>query len=148
MKVKSPQDLGAAAVFIVIGSVGIYSGLELDFGTAAKMGPGYFPVILSALILALGVGLALKSLKTYGPDIEPVQLRPIAAIVAAVLLFGFVLKALGLVLAAVILTLVCAFGRRRVNLRETLLLGAGLAVFSAVVFVYALSQPLPLWWGE
>jgi putative tricarboxylic transport membrane protein len=148
MKVKSPQDLGAAVVFIVIGSGGIYSGLDLDFGTAAKMGPGYFPVILSALILALGLGLVLKSLRTSGPDVEPMQLRPITAIVAAVILFGFVLKWLGLVLAAAVLTLVCAYGRRSVNLRETFLLGAGLAVFSALVFVYALSQPLPLWWGE
>jgi len=54
----------------------------------------------------------------------------------------------GLALAAVILTVASAYARRDVNLSETLLLGAGLAVFSVVVFVFALSQPLSAWWGK
>jgi hypothetical protein len=46
------------------------------------------------------------------------------------------------------LTLVAAYARRNVNLKETFILGAGLAIFCIVVFVYALGQPLPAWWGR
>ena len=34
------------------------------------------------------------------------------------------------------------------NLKETLLLAVGLALFAVGVFVYALKQPLPAWWGR
>jgi len=148
IRVKNPQDLGAGIVFVLIGAAGLYSGKDLAFGTASKMGPGYFPMILSALILALGVGVGLKALAIEGPGIEPIRLRPILFVVAAILMFGFLLNTVGLALTAVFLTVVAAYARRDVNLIEALLLGAGLAIFAVVVFVYALSQPLPAWWGR
>ena len=42
-RVRSPQDLGAGVVFVLIGAAGIYFGQDLAFGSAARMGPGYFP---------------------------------------------------------------------------------------------------------
>jgi hypothetical protein len=148
IRVKNPQDLGAGVVFMLIGLAGLYSGKDLAFGTASKMGPGYFPMILSALILALGVGVGLKALAIEGPGIEPIRLRPILFVVIAILMFGFLIDAVGLALTAVVLTVVAAYARREVNLIEVLLLGSGLAIFAVVVFVYALSQPLPAWWGR
>ena len=53
------------------------SGSELAFGTAARMGPGYFPILLSILIIAIGVVVGVRGLTIEGPPIEPVQLRPI-----------------------------------------------------------------------
>lgn len=47
VRIKSPQDFGAAIVFILIGLAGIYFGWDLRTGTAARMGPGYFPLVLS-----------------------------------------------------------------------------------------------------
>ena len=54
-RVRSPQDLGAGVVFIVIGIAGILFGQDLAFGSAARMGPGYFPMLLSWLIIAIGL---------------------------------------------------------------------------------------------
>ena len=148
VRVRSPQDLGAAMVFMVIGIAGLAFGGELAFGSSAKMGPGYFPKILSVLILAIGAMLAVKAVTVDGPGIERVQLRPICFIIAAIVLFGALLPELGLVVTAILVTLLAAFARRVVNLRETLWLGAGLALFSVAVFVLALSQPLPIgWWA-
>ena len=112
------------------------------------MGPGYFPIILSWIIVAVGVVLGLRALTIEGPRIEPVQLRPIMVIIAAVLMFGFLINAVGLAVAAVLVTILAAYARRDVNLAEAALLGIGLAAFSVVVFVYGLSQPLPAWWGR
>jgi putative tricarboxylic transport membrane protein len=148
VRVKSPQDLGAGAVFVLIGVAGLYFGRELAFGTAARMGPGYFPTLLSILILAIGIIVAIRGLTAEGPPIEPVQLRPIAMIVAAILIFGVLIGVVGLALTALLLTVFAAYARREVKLTETILLGAGLAAFTVAVFVYLLGQPLPAWWGR
>ena len=147
-RVKSPQDLGAGLVFMLIGLAGLYFGRDLTYGTASRMGPGYFPTWINLLSVVLGVGVGLKALAIEGPRIEAVQLRPILFIVAAIMVFGFLVNAIGVALAAVLLTILSAYARRSVNLSETILLGIGLAVFSVVVFVYVLGQALPAWWGR
>lgn len=148
VRVKSPQDLGAGVVFVLIGVAGLYFGRELAFGTAARMGPGYFPTLLSILILAIGIIVGIRGLTTEGPPIEPVQLRPIAMIIAAILIFGVLIDVVGLALTALLLTVFAAYARREVKLTETILLGAGLAAFTVAVFVYLLGQPLSAWWGR
>ena len=80
VRVRSPQDLGAGAVFVTIGAAGLYFGQDLAFGSSARMGPGYFPTILSYLIIAIGLVLAVKSLATDGPPIERFSFRPLFAI--------------------------------------------------------------------
>ena len=100
VRVKSPQDLGAGVVFLLIGIAGIYFGSDLAFGTAARMGPGYFPILLSGLIIVVGLVVGFKGLTIEGPPIEPVQLRPISFIIAAILIFGFLIERIGLALTA------------------------------------------------
>ncbi len=126
LRVKSAQDLGAGVVFLLIGLAGLCFGSDLAFGTAARMGPGYFPVLLSGLIIAVGLVLGLRGVTVEGPPIEPVQLRPISFIVAAILIFGFLIDSIGLALTAVLLTIFAAYARPEVKLSETILLGVGL----------------------
>ena len=147
-RVKSPQDLGAGLVFLAIGAAGLYFGRELAFGTSARMGPGYFPTLLSIAIIAIGLLVGFRGVTIAGPAIERIPLRPIAFIIAAILIFGILIDAIGLALTAITLTVFAAYARRDVKLGETILLGAGLALFTVVVFVYLLGQPLPAWWGR
>jgi hypothetical protein len=147
-RVKSPQDFGAGILFMLIGIAGIYFGKDLAFGSSARMGPGYFPTIVSFLIVALGVVVGLRSIAIDGPSIERVQLRPLLMILASILAFGALIDRVGLAISGIALTLIAAYARRDVDLKETLALGAGMAVFTIVVFVYALGQPLPAWWGR
>ncbi|MBO0763539.1 MAG: tripartite tricarboxylate transporter TctB family protein [Hyphomicrobiaceae bacterium] len=148
LRIKSPQDAGAALVFIVIGLAGAYFGRDLTFGSAASMGPGYFPVILSWIIVVLGVIVGARAAVIEGPPIESVQLRPIAVIVTAIIIFGYLIDIVGLAITAALLTILAAYARRGVNLLETLLLAAGLGAFCVLVFVYGLLQPFPAWWGR
>jgi hypothetical protein len=147
-RVKSPQDFGAAVLFLTIGIAGIYFGRDLTFGTAARMGPGYFPTLLSCVIVAIGAIVGLKSLAIEGPPIEPIKLRPIVFILVAVLAFGFLIEQVGLAITTAALAIFAAYARGDVNLKETVLLAVGLTVFAVVVFAYALGQPLPIWWGR
>jgi hypothetical protein len=149
LRVRSPQDLGAAVVFIVIGLAGLYFGKNLSFGTTSQMGPGFFPTWLNFILLAIGVGIGLKALATEGPPIERFQLRPILFIVAAIVVFGFLINAVGLALSAALMTIFSAYARRGgVKVTETILLAAGLAVFSVILFIYMLGQAVPAWWGR
>jgi ABC-type spermidine/putrescine transport system permease subunit II len=148
LRIRSPQDLGAAVVLVAIGLAGAYFGKDLSFGTAGSMGPGYFPIILSWIIVGVGLVLGLTAVTVEGPPIEPIQFRPITVIIAAILVFGILISTAGLAIAAVLLTVLAAYARRDVNLKEAVLLGVGLAVFTVGVFVYGLSQPLPAWWGR
>jgi putative tricarboxylic transport membrane protein len=148
LRIKSPQDVGAAVVFLVIGLAGLYFGRDLRFGTAGNMGAGYFPIILSWIIIGIGAIVGIRALAIAGPRIEAVQLRPIVVIVSAILIFGYLVDLIGLALTAALVTILAAFARRGVNLVETVLLAAGLGVFCTLVFVYGLSQPFPAWWGR
>jgi len=83
-----------------------------------------------------------------GPRIEPFQLRPILFIVAAIVIFGLLINGVGMALSAIVMTIFAAYARRGVRVTETILLAAGLAVFSVIVFVYVLGQAVPAWWGR
>jgi hypothetical protein len=148
LRVRSPQDLGAGIVFLLIGAAGLYFGQDLAYGSAARMGPGYFPILLSGLIIAIGLVLAGRGITIDGPPIEAVHVRPLAVILAAILAFGALIDWIGLALTTALLTILAAYARRGVNLKETVLLAAGSAIFTVLVFVYALKQPLPAWWGR
>jgi hypothetical protein len=145
LRIKSPQDVGAALIFILIGAAGIYFGKDLRFGTASRMGPGYFPYYLSWCIVGLGLIIGSRALVLDGPAIARPQLRPLLMIVIAILFFGYVIEYFGLVVATIGLVVIAAYARTIVNLKETLLLAVGMTAFIFVVFVWALHQPLPLW---
>jgi hypothetical protein len=147
-RVKSPQDFGAAILFLTIGIAGIYFGRELTFGTAAKMGPGYFPTVLSGVIVLIGAIVGLKSLTIEGPPIESVRLRPVIFILVAVVAFGFLIEQIGLAITTTGLAIFAAYARNDVNLKEAIILALVLAAFAIGVFAYALGQPLPIWWGR
>jgi len=151
LRIKSPQDLGAGIVFVLIGIAGIYFGKDLRFGTASRMGPGFFPYYLSWIIVALGMIVGSRGFVLDGPPIERLQLRPMLFIVLACLFFGYTIEYLGVLGATIGLVLLAGLARSSATLsaflRDYILLAAGLAVFVVVVFVWALRQPIPVWGG-
>ena len=146
ISVKGPQDLGAGLLFIIIGVAGVYFGQDLTYGSALRMGPGYFPTWLSWIIIGIGVFLASRALVVEGEAIEPIQLRSLIGVIAAILVFGVMIGRFGTPLTIVALVFVAAFARPKPNLLETMVLAVGLAIFAVVAFIFALGQPLPLWW--
>jgi hypothetical protein len=148
IRIKSPQDFGAALLILAIGFAGAYFSSDLRMGSAARMGPGYFPQVLSWCIVALGLLLGAKSLAIHGPAIERFQLRPIAVLVVSSLVFGYAIEEVGLALASAVAMLIAPYARRGAKWREALVLSMSLTAFAIVVFVWALGQPLPLWGGR
>ena len=147
-RVKAPRDFGAAMVIMLIGIFGLYFGKDLTYGTAGRMGPGYFPFLLCIIIIALGSVIGVKSLMTEGPPIEMPVFRPMFFVMVSIIVFGYLIDYVGLFFTAVVLTFIAAYARRGVNIIETAIFAVGLSVGTVLIFVYGLGQPLPAWWGN
>ena len=147
LKVRSPQDFGSGVLIVLIGLAGIYFGADLTMGTAGRMGPGYFPRLLSWLIVAIGLFIGIRALLVDGPEIEAPKFRPLAFVLASIVIFGYLMDYVGLAITAVIAVFVAAYARDKVNIIETAIFAVALSIGTVFVFVYGLGQPLPAWWG-
>jgi hypothetical protein len=145
-RIKNPTDFGAGVLFIVIGAAGSYFGRDLTMGSALQPGPGYFPAWLSWLIVLIGLIVAARSFAIDGPPIPIPEVRPVIMIIAAIVLFGYLIAKVGLVISTVGLVVVAAYARRNVALKETVIFAVLLGIGSTIVFVYGLGQPVPAWW--
>lgn len=144
LAIRNPRDLLAGLVCIGIGLLFLFLGQELEFGTAFRMGPGYFPTVLSYLMLGLGMAIAVSGLATKGELPSGLALRGAALIVAATVLFGLGLRGLGLVPVTLLVIVISAYGSRQATLVGTALLAVGLTLFCTLVFVQGLGLPLRL----
>ena len=148
LRIKSPQDFGAGLLFMLIGGAGLFFGRDLSFGTNRAMGPGYFPTIISVLIVLIGLIIAFKALIVTGPRVEAVRPRPVLLLLGSLLAFALLINVLGVAISAVVLVLLAAYARPDVNLLETLVFGVVISAVIILLFVYGLGQPLPIWWGN
>lgn len=148
LRVKSPQDLGAGIIFMVIGLAGLYFGKDLTYGSASRMGPGYFPMWLSGIILGMGLLIVCRSVVVKGPPIEPIQIRPIFFVLAGTIVFAYLIAYIGLALSIFLMTMIATQSRSDTNKIETIALAVGLSLGAVVVFVYVLGQAMPPWWGR
>jgi hypothetical protein len=149
IRIKKPQDLGAAALFILLGSVCLWVGRDYPYGTLARMGPGFFPITLSWLLIGFGILIgALACSFNTGPAVARTNWRGLLLIVVGIILFGFLINSAGLLVTAFIVPLVAAFASSEVRWKEATILSAILAVACVVVFVYGLRQPIPVFFGD
>ncbi len=143
------KDFYAGLIFMVIGTGAVVIAVRnYSFGHAMRMGPGYFPAGLGGLLALLGLVILVRSFARSGARIGPLALRPLVLIVLALVLFGYLLKPLGLGLAIGALVFVGALGGREFRWREVTLLAVALAVSSVAAFVWGLGLPFPVWPGE
>lgn len=97
------KDLLAGLTFLLIGIGAIVVARDYPFGTAMRMGSGYFPTVLGAILVGFGVFLMARGARSKEQAVMTWGWRPLACIVAAMVLFGFLLPRLGLVPALVAL---------------------------------------------
>jgi predicted membrane channel-forming protein YqfA (hemolysin III family) len=112
-------------------------------GTPARMGPAFFPFWLGLILTGLGILISVRGLKSGNP-VPKFHFGAIGWVLGAVVLFGFILKALGMVLSGIILVIVASQGSHEFRWKPIILLALGLVAFCAAVFVYGLKLPIPL----
>jgi hypothetical protein len=144
-RIKSPKNFWAGLMFIAVGLFFVIGARNYDLGSAARMGPAYFPTMVGGLLAVIGAVIFFQSLAVGGGKVTPFPIRLILFMTAALLLFAYLLKPLGLVAALTLLVVVSAFAGHEFRLREALILALALIVLSVLVFVKGLGQPFPLW---
>jgi putative tricarboxylic transport membrane protein len=146
MKIKSPKDFWAGLMFIGFGLFFvIWALIHYQMGTAVRMGPAYFPAVLGGLLAVLGFFVLLGSFAIEGPPVPQFSYRPLILISVACVLYGYLMKPLGLVGATAALVYVSALGGHEFNWKEVTILYLILIAFSWLVFVKGLTLPFPVW---
>ena len=144
-KIKSKKDFYAGFVFIFFGLFAIVESRGYTLGTAANMGPGYFPRILGGILILFGFILFLRSLGSVNGPLKPLVLRPFLLVTIAVLAFALLLEPLGMVLATLALVFISSLGGWQFRLREVTFLYLGLVALAVGLFVYGLGLSFRVW---
>jgi len=142
--IRHPKDFWTGLMFLLFGLAAVILGQEYPMGTAGKMGPAYFPIILASLLIFVGGIGVVRSFIVTGEKIEKFYLKELAIVLVAVLLFGVLIRGAGLAPAIIVLILLSAFASAKFDLHQSLLLALGLAGFSVLVFVKLLGLPMPI----
>jgi len=146
MQIKSPKDFWAGVMFLGTGLFFMVWAMEnYQMGTAVRMGPAYFPAVLGGLQAVLGIAVLVGSLTVKGPPVPKMSLRPLIFISVGCVLYGYLMKPLGLVGATAALVYVSALGGHEFNWKEVTILYIILILFSWLVFVKGLTLPFPVW---
>jgi len=133
-------------MFIAFAVTGFALSAELDSGSAIVMGPGYFPRLLSAILLVLGISITAVGL--WGGAKNPTHgwtVRPLAMVSIAALLFAALLQRGGIVLAIAVTVLVGSFAGVPPRAIHLALLTVALVFGSVALFVWGIGIPLPIW---
>ena len=145
MRVKNPKDFWAGLMFIAFGLFfAVWAVVNYQMGSAVRMGPAYFPAVLGGLLGFLGLLVLIESFAMDGPRVPKFNFRPLLLILVACVVYGYLIKPLGLVVATVALVFVAAFGGHEFRWKEVAFLSVILVVFSVLVFVKGLTLPFPI----
>ena len=146
MKIRNQRDFGAGIMYMVIGLFFTIVATQYPMGTAAKMGPGYFPFFLGILMTLLGLFVLIRSLgaKAAIETIPKFNWRIIALITGSVVLYGILLPTMGFIVAVFVLVFMSASASHEFHWKGTLINATFLIVFTYSVFVLGLKLQFPL----
>ena len=156
MKLKSQKDFFSGLMFTVVGAAFALGATTYTVGNGARMGPGYFPLMLGILLAVLGSIIMFKAMVVETPDgakIGKWAWRPLIFIILANLLFDVMLgglpsiklPAMGMIAGIYVLTIVASMADGHFKLKEVLILATILSIGSYLAFVVLLKLQFPVW---
>ena len=151
LPIKSPKDFWTEILFLIFGAIAFAISRDYPFGSAGRMGPGYFPTVLSCLLMGFGGLAVLRGVRQQGVAFGSFAWKQSVKVLSAIIAFAFLLPRAGLVIALLVLIFGSASAsiHFRFGWRATLL-ALVLLVFCVLVFVKGLGLPMPLlgiWFG-
>ncbi len=156
MRIKSEKDFFSGLMFLLVGIAFAWGSSSYSIGTGARMGPGYFPMVLGVLLAVLGLIVTITALNVETPDGDPVgsiAWKPLIFIIAGTLVFGasigglpsIGLPPMGLIFGIFALTFVASNASDEFNFKEVLILAIILSLFSYAAFIMLLKLQFPVW---
>jgi hypothetical protein len=138
------KDFWGGVMLMAIAVAAIVIARDYPFGTALRMGPGYFPVVLGAVLIVFGLAILAGSLRGGERIAGSWSLRALIILPLSLILFGVLMQYAGFVPAMLVLIFGAATAGSEFRLIEVLLFALGLTALSVVVFVWGLGLPYPL----
>jgi Tripartite tricarboxylate transporter TctB family len=156
MNIKSQKDFFSGLMFMAVGIAFAWGATTYKVGDGARMGPGYFPLMLGVLLAILGAVITFKAMvvETEGGDrIGAWAWKPLFFIITANLIFGVLLgglpsvkiPAMGLIVGIYALTFIAAMAGEEFKFKEVLILATVLAIISYLAFIVLLKLQFPVW---
>lgn len=156
MNIKSQKDFFSGLLYAVVGGAFAIGATNYNIGTGARMGPGYFPLLLGVLLGVIGLFIIFKSLvveTANGDKIGKWAWKPLFYIIAANLLFGVLLSGvpklgipgMGLIAAIYGLTIVASKAGNESSIKQSLILATILSTISYLGFIKLLNLQFPVW---
>jgi uncharacterized membrane protein len=144
LELRNSKDIWAGLMLIGIGGAAMLIARNYPFGTALRMGPGYFPIILGALLIVFGLAILAYGLRSREKIAGSWSLRALIVLPLSLVLFGVLMEHAGFIPAMMVLIFGSATASTEFKFVEILLFSIGLTVLSVAVFVWGLGLPYPL----
>lgn len=156
MQISDQKNFYSGMMFTATGGAFAWGSQSYAVGTGARMGPGYFPLILGLLLTVLGVLITFSALRSASADGEKIGAfawRPLFFIIVSNLVFGVMLGGLpilhlppmGLIAGVYTLTLIACLAGDDFHIGQALALGTVLSVLCYLAFIVLLKLQFPLW---
>ena len=156
MKIKSQKDFFSGLMFMGVGTAFAWGATTYSVGTGARMGPGYFPLMLGILLALIGGVITFKATVVETVDGDKIghwAWKPLFFILLANVVFGILLgglpslgiPAMGLIVAIYALTFIASLAGKEFNAKAVFVLATVLAAGSYGAFVLALKLQFPVW---
>lgn len=144
MKIRSIKDLLAGLLYVFFGASAILIARDYNMGTAFKMGPAYFPTVLSTLLIAVGSISVIRAFILSGTPIGSISIKGLLLVTASIVVFGLLVRGAGVAIALPLLLFISAAASTKFRWQTTLMIAAGLTLFCVLVFLKGLGIPLPV----
>jgi hypothetical protein len=156
VKIKSQKDFFAGVMFAVVGIAFAWGASTYNVGSGARMGPGYFPLMLGIVMSLIGVGIMFTGLTVEtesGDKIGKWAWKQVVFIIGANLAFGILLgglpsigvPAMGMIIAIYALVIISSLAGNEFNFKKVLVLATILAIGSYIAFIWALKLQIQVW---
>lgn len=156
MNIKSQKDFFCGLMFMAVGVAFAWGASTYNVGTGARMGPGYFPLMLGVLLAVIGAAVTFTSLvfeTEGGGKIGKIAWQPLVFVILANVVFGILLAGLpsiklpafGMIVGIYALVFIASMAEAGWKFRTTLILATVLAIGSYLAFVVALKLQFPVW---
>jgi hypothetical protein len=141
---RNNKDFWAGLVFAGTGAGAMFIARTYPFGTTLRMGPGYFPIVLSVILIAFGLFVMVRGLRKMEEIKGNWSIRALIVLPLSMVLFGVLMELAGFVPALAALIFVSAASGREFKFKEVLLLTILLSLMSVAMFIWGLGLPYPL----
>lgn len=145
LRIRAEKDFWAGLLYALLAIGFLWIGRDYKMGTAARMGPGYFPLTLGWMLFGFGIVSIIRSFFTDGPPVGGVAWKKLAIITTAILAFALLLPKFGLIFALPALVIISSTASEQSHYDSKAILALlGLTTFCILVFVKGLGVPMPI----